>query len=161
MTMLIESLEQVATVTHEPTAADKIQRILYRLDHGIELTYSRMKRGDNFCVLGLFAEESGLGYWNGHDCYVVNGEPNSGSLHTSISEYYGLASETGIFRIQDLPKHIVHDLNQKMAHQLGGVLSSISVVNDEFLIKGYKPNQILADIIRSGAIFLEKTGEVF
>ena len=45
---------------YEPSAQDKIQRVLYRLDHGEQLSRGQLKQDDNFCVLGLFADEYGI-----------------------------------------------------------------------------------------------------
>ena len=56
-------IKETITEVYEPTVQDKIQRIIYRLEHGEQLCGTVLRNGDNFCVLGLFADESGLGRW--------------------------------------------------------------------------------------------------
>lgn len=157
MTMLAEiQIAEPVVVEYQPTVQDKIQRILYRLEHGENLTHGRMKSYGNYCVLGLFADESGMGHWDpGTDAYKIEGTLYCGNLSESISTYYGLTSETGVFKVLDIPEPILKQLKQKMSGHLG-LLSSLSIINDELIIKGYQPNQILADIIRSGIIFKEQ-----
>ena len=36
---------------YEPTVADRIQRVLYRLDHGEQLTHNTLKSDDNFGIM--------------------------------------------------------------------------------------------------------------
>ena len=61
----------VESEVYEPSAAVRIQRVLYRLDSGEQLASGYLKHRDNFCVLGLFADESGMGDWTGR----VKGSP--------------------------------------------------------------------------------------
>ena len=63
-TLLPDTLTAPSTVDYEPTVSDRIQRVLYRLENGEQLTNRQLYNGDNFCALGLFADESGLGYWD-------------------------------------------------------------------------------------------------
>ena len=143
-------------LTYEPTVNDKILRILYRLDHGEELIHGRLKEDDGkFCVLGLFADESGIGEWlalpSGY-AYKADGLVKA-SLTGILMDYYNLRSETGVFDRIRLPEHIaspLHTIDQLTQYRN---LLSLSLVNDGLIDAGVKPNEILADIIRSGIIF--------
>ena len=160
----------VESVDYAPTVQDRIQKILYRLDHGEELTHRVLYNGDNFCVLGLFADESGMGNWDllsntrDKDYYVY--APYDGKyprvvsiLPSEIKSYYNLKSVVGSFSIKDLPD----DLQSEIRTQINNIglkfpelfdSSSLANLNDILLFNEYQhTNDLLAAIIRSGAIF--------
>ena len=160
------------TVEYEPSVADKIQRIIYRLEHGEELSIGSLYDGQNFCVLGLFADESGLGEWtpvtqytHRHSNsiiteYVYNvGELDIRLLSPSsppeaVTEYYNLkADPTGVnFNTNDLPLLLRKELTDLI--KCTGMVD-LYYVNDMLIQKGHRNrvNSILAGIIRSGVLF--------
>ena len=161
MTTLLET-------TYEPTVADRINRVLYRLDQGELLTGGRLRRDDNFCVLGLFADESGLVEWDTdiqffpdlrpRYHYAVDGVYYSHTLDRHVVELYNLANYQGRFDYTKAPENIkelirehMPDIDDKFGHYV-----TISEINDHLLSRSVNPivmNQVLAAIIRSGVIF--------
>lgn len=153
MTMLTEIKE-----TYEPTVQDKIQRILYRLDHGETLIKNALYNGENYCILGLFAEESGLGEWNRNEGesfrYHIPGckEHSTHALTLSIKDYYGFASCYGDFYVGDLPEYVRNRLQSVINFEIGPEISLMEI-ND---IAQDTPDNIallMSDIIKSGAVF--------
>ena len=148
---------------YEPSVSDRIQRVLYRLDHGEYLTTGYLRRNDNFCVLGLFADESGLGTWApyselGHSVNYMQVfddrvHPSAiSSLHRKIMDLYDMKSEMGAFRINTLPEELQDELMQHISGYGRTDLISLARINDKLCDwKGI--NQLLARIIRSGVIF--------
>ena len=158
MVTLTEIKEQQITTEYEPSVADKIQRILYRLDHGEELTGGRLYDGSNFCVLGLFADESGLGQWDVFsNSYVVGSDSCRSTLNYAVVEYYHLRNTDGAFFVDSLPEHIKDELRDKLGYTVCLGLMQISGINDDLVDKGINSNKILADIIRSGVLFKEES----
>ena len=139
-------------IIYEPTVDDKVQRIIYRLEHGEELVKGTLRnRHGNFCVLGLFAEESGLGEWEmPGQCYNVDGEINFKFLNNKLVQYYNFISGIGTFKVDYLPDQVKSELESVLI----GPTSSLATLNDCFV--GSKPgiNKLFADIIRSGVVFL-------
>ena len=138
---------------YEPSVADKIQRIIYRLESGERLTTGSLKCGDHFCILGLFADESGLGEWEDH-IYTENGSKLVTELSNNVSSYYNLHNRLGLFNIYDLPKDLrdIVDVFQPYRDDT----FSLMAINDSVQIHenhNIDVNKLLADIIRSGAIF--------
>ena len=131
MTTTVLTKESSFDITYEPTVADKIQRIIYRLESGESLNWGQLKgwgegsesntltaiaitsdhgaqvnatcdvtvNKDLFCVLGMFADESGLGYWDAKNRYVIDDGRYASSLTKDIYEYYGLTDREGSFDI--------------------------------------------------------------
>lgn len=162
-----------AKIEYEPSVADKIQRIIYRLEQGEELTHSSLFDGKNFCVLGLFADESGLGEWttvihskyDNSECYdIPEFVYNTGEIDirllspasppVAVSEYYNLRRDsTGVnFNTNDLPLKLRNEITELL--QCTGMVD-LYYINDMLIQKGHqdRANSILAGIIRSGAIF--------
>ena len=154
--------------TYEPTVADKIQRILYRLDHGEKLVCGALRDGDNFCVLGMFADESGLGEWSREtdrayrDRYLVGEGPDNIStvwLSDVLADYYNLRTGGATFEIGKLPGDIQQKLNayNVKPHTCDVNLISLDLINDLLLsnndVSNPEANEILAAIIRTGVIF--------
>ena len=160
-------------------ADEKIQRILDRLDQGEELISGKLKLDGKFCVLGLFAEESGLGKWSkvvkdgvvvsyytvrpmvngcGQYGYVFSynyyGSGSATRLDRRLMNHYGLRSPDGSFDIELIPPVV------KALVQTVKCADSLSGVNDRLIeleYDGEVVNKVLADIIRSGAIFKDKS----
>lgn len=179
MTTLIKETE----TTYEPTAYDKIQRVIYRLEHGEELISGRLYDGDNFCVLGLFADESGLGHWEASEhCdgvfrYRINGFPLVTSLHVpELIAYYDIrlphelkGSARGqessyikgamAFDLSEVSNDIANKIKCLWSSEFNimpveNALVDLYAVNDLGKSSGYTGlNQLLADIIRSGVLF--------
>ena len=160
MTILTEISTSTVT-TYEPTVADKIQRVLYRLEHGEKLIWGQMHYDGGFCVLGLFADESGLGSWEpiSHG-YNVGGQVSFTRLSDNLLDYYGFNSSGVSLVLSDLP----NDLHNKVRclfftngyYREHGTFD-LSFINDCGRIRAYPHiNQLLADIIRSGVLFQNK-----
>ena len=161
------------TPVYEPTVQDKIQRVLYRLDSGEHLFQGRLRHGNSFCVMGLFADECGIGRWeasppyneteriiNNWEYYVDSAEiRNTTLLSKEITQYYDLRTGSGAFRISDLPE----DLRTRLSDLLWIKdidRCSLSRINDDLLTLGYSTavvNDVLASVIRSGVIFKANT----
>ena len=139
---------------YEPTVADRIQRVLYRLDHGEQLTHNALKSDDNFCVLGLFADESGIGGWEG-DAYVVGNESNAKTLGIILTNYYGFHTCGGSFNVCDLSENLRQTLVDEhiLRNNYDDVCMNITLINDYYKLTDEKRNAIIAAIIRSGALF--------
>lgn len=149
--LLRESVEVLTE--YEPSVDDKIQRILYRLESGERLIHGSLKRGSNFCVLGLFADESGLGEWDGA-MYRESSGTGVSILNLNIYKYYNLHNQSGMFNISDLPVELMNLVDVFQPYEddtfsLMGINDSVGVHEDHNI----NVNQLLADIIRSGAIF--------
>ena len=151
---------EIVTDTYVPTVSDKIQRVLYRLDHGEPLVADWLKHYDNFCVLGLFADESGIGNWN-EDCGYIISDTRCYDLDLpeEIVSYYGFFDTGASFD----PTELSNDLQNKiqcLIYESGDIIVEplyISLVNDMGLKLQYPYiNKLLADIIRAGAIFAYK-----
>ena len=160
MTMQIESpvvtdLPVVRQEEYEPSIADKIQRVLYRLDHGEELTKGCLRRRDNFCVMGLFTDESGLGEWEpeAEDEFesvrpAVYVDQNKMQItYKEIFEYYGMKEQ---FKVEDLPASVLNRIRYKFPNTHDFL--TLAYLNDN-IFENADLNSILADVIRSGAVF--------
>lgn len=165
-----------AVTDYTPSVADRIQRVLYRLEHGEKLGSLDLYDGQNFCVLGIFADESGLGDWqyDSHSLVAIGRDRfsfhlhdidligNGSLLHSAVTKLYGLKTDTGLFELADLPddlrKQVVCLYNKTRVNN--NVFSkdpkvwSIASLNDACLVHDPEStNQLLAKIIRSGVIF--------
>lgn len=133
---------------YEPTVADKIQRVLYRLDQGEPLMHGCLRFNDNFCVLGIFADESGIGHWGdnyrGSMAYLDSDDAQID--YGQIFDYYGLKDQ---FQVNDLPESVISKIIYKFGKD---DTITLPYVNDQ-LYTNLDLNSILADMIRSGAIF--------
>lgn len=145
-------------ITKEPTAQDSIAKIIDLLENNkVSLTPYYLKKGEQFCVLGLFANEYPGGYWtqdrdyNGIYTFTDDqGESQAGCLTEAVSKYYQFKDSTTIFNIDELPAYIQVLL---LDYTWRGRMS-LSVLNDLLLFnKSSTANKILADVIRSGALF--------
>ena len=159
MVLAIETITpELTEVQYEPSASDKIQKILYRLDQGEVLNQNHLKNYEtgNFCVLGLFADESGLGHWGEDASYIVDNERSHKILSMDLVNYYGLNSEAGIFAVIDLPHELQSELFGSITKD-PGVYCSLSRINDSDFVDKDAKNRLLASIIRSGAIFRKES----
>lgn len=150
MTTLTEIAES-QTAEYEPTVSDKIQRVLYRLDHGELLAQGSLKVGAKYCIIGMFMDEHGVD-WD--KPYHI--EP--------ILQYYNFKEHMrGEFDIDDLPAVILARLTKllgidyvKARQNREGKMSLMSL-NDTLITMGTLDsdaiNGILADVIRSGVLF--------
>lgn len=176
--MTTETLTETQ-IEYEPSVQDKIQRVLYRLDQGEKLIARNLKEHDNYCILGLFVDESGLGEWQSqaelldmpyeelqsYQYNIDNDIDVSGLFNDTLTKYYNFKDYAGSFNFYDLPESvqnkieavariIIRDGNYMM------ILDDLNLytVNDILVESNYDPksiNEILADIIRSGVIFKE------
>ena len=169
MTTQIIDAPDISTeeVTYEPNVADKIQRVLYRLDHGEQLISGLLKYEDNFCVLGLFADESGLGKWvPKYNLHIETYSSNDGLIRSSailcvfVADYYNLRTCTGRFNVNSLPEHLQVKLEEHEIEADRDGLLDLDYVNDVLVADNVdageyniETNEILAAIIRSGVIF--------
>lgn len=143
---------------YEPTVSDKIQKILYRLDQGEELSRHYLKNYDTgkYCVLGLFADESGLGHWRDDAAYVTDHADNHKILGMDIVDHYNLTSEAGMFRVKDLPEDLQSELFGSVTND-PTVYCSLSRINDCGFVIPSDLNRVLAAVIRSGAVFRKES----
>lgn len=142
-------------VASEPTADDKVQNILCRLEHGEKLIQGQLKQGDNFCILGLFADESGLGYWGDavstHYYYMDGEHPACSDLPLGVMNYYNMRTCYGDFDPDDL--------TPELRDRLVGIVedpeteTSLMDINDADDVDPEVIKQLLIDIIKSRAIF--------
>ena len=156
MTTLITVPETTKTTeieTYEPTAADKIQRVLYRLDHGEKLIAHQFRNGDNFCVLGLFADESGLGEWYLDVMNRYRYLNCTAALDYEIAAYYSIRTLSAGFAYCDLPDSVLNMIPTPLQNK-SRVSKGLNYLNDKLILnKVSNSNEILAAIIRSGVIF--------
>ena len=165
MTTLTEI--QTMQTEYELATKDPIQRILYRLDHEETLGGGRLRRLDQFCILGLFADESGIGEWE--KCkhgdvfydYIIGDSKLTADLNEVLVKFYNLKDQTGLFKIADLDsQEIKVFLNTELYNgDYKPAISSLMHINDNMIDRGYtvkEINGILAAIIRSGVIFREE-----
>ena len=145
---------------YEPTVADKIQRVIYLLEQGERLINDRLYDGSNFCVLGLFADESGLGDWDHSFNYVISKESHNGTiLPNDVMKYYNFRDERVSFNLSKLPSDLQNKINCLNYDWNFNLMSSnvniaLFGVNDLGMACEYPyVNQLLADIIRSDAIY--------
>ena len=163
---------------YEPTVQDRIQRVLYRLDHGEQLGQKDLYDGQNFCVMGLFADESGLGEWNhrtiGNDIvgnkiqytykpHDTNYLSSTSLLPFPVRQYYGFNTATGMFKFSDISDdlrdrivYIYREFFGRYANKSAtpANIYSLTGLNDVGVRLGDASiNQVLADLIRSGAAF--------
>lgn len=147
---IVTDIPEVKQEEYVPSVADKIQRVLYRLDHGEELIRGCLSKKDKFCVLGLFADESGIGTWEDR-VYVEESaayiDDNNEQLdYDQILTYYGIKP---VFTLENLPDHVISKIRYKFSEN---EVLSLPFLNDN-LYGNADLNSILADVIRSGAIF--------
>lgn len=147
------------------TPQERIDRILARLDSGEELNGGRLRRLHQFCILGLFADESGLGKWEPDGVgvffyYMVDGDKLTADLNDPIVDLYNLVDQTARFTIANVPMKIKSFLtNEIYSYQRTIRTTSLMDVNDRMIDNGYSSkdiNETLSTIIRSGAIFKEQ-----
>lgn len=141
---------------YESPVETKIQRVLDRLDSGERLTARRLRIGNSFCVMGLFADESGYGNWWADHArkwrYQIRTAPYETELCPTLVKHYNLFNKYGKFdpdKISAESKDIIDNVIS-----CGGY--TLMNVNDDSMYCDYNPkllNELLADIIRSGAIF--------
>ena len=150
-----------SVISSDNEVQDKINRVLDRLDRGEQLTRGTLKFNDNFCILGLFADESGLGEWGTIDqphgrpqitYYQIDDRMGSSQLDRDLVKYYRMHNANGQLDISKVPAELMQFL-----YKIGSNYN-LANINDKMLQIGYstdKINSTLATIIRSGAIFLE------
>ena len=147
MPAVVSVPERINQSSYEPTVHDKIQRIIYRLEHGEELISGNLMRR------GQFADESGLGDWFG-SIYYESDTKSVTVLSESISTYYNLQNRSGKFYLADLSDDVQNKLSIFKPNVDGTF--SLMAINDSVLFcmdNNININQLLADIIRSGAVF--------
>ena len=170
------------TIDEETTAADQIQKVIDRLEQGEELISFELKQGDNFCILGLFADESGIGRWvdvgefldfpesmlpvdskRSYE-YIVNGDDiEYFHLSQSLVNHYNLKDGSGSFDITALPESLLKILMPIVAadhnhseYNFDSEGFTISGINDLLVQSNADTktiNYLLAEIIKSGVIF--------
>ena len=160
---------------YAPSVSDRIQRVLYRLDHGEQLGRKDLYDGTKFCVLGMFADESGMGHWQysgpssdlvGRHRYnyklsVKDFMGSAALLPHPVKQLYGFTTDTGLFMLKDLPDHVQKQTWEvyRKTYTNGPINDpmtswSLASLNDSCLQIGYEyTNELLAKIIRSGAVF--------
>ena len=161
---------------YAPSVADRIQRVLYRLDHGEELISKVLHDGEKFCALGLFADESGIGNWDvvtrpgSSKGYYVFASDNPHStlyprgasiLPQAVKELYNMKSDVGSFRMRQLPEDLRSDILKHLYSRPDYIHDAVKIdhislanVNDILIYTEYEGiNDMLARIIRSGVIF--------
>ena len=162
MATLVEISEAKDLDLYEPSVQDKVLRIIYRLENGEQLitSYLHDPKEDKFCVLGLFADESGLGKWVGASYVAGDGTHQLLALSNEVYQYYGLSNNAGNFDINDLPNDVRNRVNCLHYDWSGNIVLdylrtlTMYYINDIGHSTRYPYiNQLLADIIRSGAIF--------
>lgn len=140
-----------------------IQRVLTRLDQGEDLICDTFCRDGKFCAMGILVDEA--------DLFDIQEEllTHEGLSVRRIDEYvsyYNLNSPKGEFDISEISPDLKTRI-QKVAglsdHEVMSLYSghlSLTVINDSYFHNPYptKPaklelNSVLADVIRSGAIF--------
>ena len=152
-------------------AQNKISRVLERLDQGEELISGYMHLCDQFCILGLFADESGLGEWSDDTSaiksykhrltlkyilkyilkYMFTDYPQTFQLNRSVVDYYGLRDPQGSFSFDTI-------CDPELRHFLLalGCKWSLVSVNDTMIRLNFKKdevNKVLSEIIRAGGIY--------
>ena len=155
------------TLTTDAQAS--LDRVLDRLASGEKLSQHGLKSGDRFCIMGLFIDESRLGRWTKQSFDRMSGyiiDPNPHAVFAfpaqAVADYYGLTGVSGIFNLCDIPIEIYEEL--RSIYGVGGRefdTESLTNINDILIPRGYSVemvNRILADIIKSGAIF-KKEGD--
>ena len=150
MTMLAEIAQD--KIEYEPTVQDKIQRVLSRLENGEELTKYSLRNGDNFCIMGMFADESGIGHWV-NETYVVHGG-------VSVAGYFNIKTGSGNFEIDELPEGLAFCVRSLLNDSMYSYIlfssrqgSSLTMINDLDGVPPMTKNRLLAEIIKSGVIF--------
>ena len=164
------TLTEIENLKTEITAAERVEKILTRLDSGELLIGGRLRENSNFCILGLFADESGLGRWqpsnhNGlmYD-YIMYDKKLVAELNEPIVQLFNLHDNTGRFRLSAVspPKVKSFLINEVFERYPNAEYSSLMNVNDRMTDYGYRSkdiNDTLAAIIRSGAVFKQDTKE--
>ena len=144
-------------------AQSKIARVLARLDRNEKLTRRTLKHGDRFCILGLFADESGLGKWGRIDKIRVSGyrdisyykigeRMGSSQLDKDLVQYYRMYNANGHLDISRVPAELMRFLYDIKSDY------NLASINDTMLGQGFsnaETTYVLAKIIRTGAVFLE------
>lgn len=163
---------------------DQIQKVIDRLESGEQLVAFSLRELDSYCVMGLFADESKMGRWINlaasldmninsakHYEYAIEGEDLvSFTLSESMCDHFDLLDGCGAFDFDDLPaelqKQLVPILDLAIAEtdilgDIGYNKTSLSAINDVLVKMGYTveyTNKVLADIIKSRAIFKTQDG---
>ena len=136
--ILPEIRETLSAEMYEPTVADQIQRVLYRLEHGERLGRGRLFDGERYCVLGLFANVADLPLDN----------------YNIIYRHYGMVKGVPVNR-KELPSEAAA-LVKQYAPDIRFYDSTFFGINDclqQYGLKSDVVNAILAAIIRSGILF--------
>ena len=154
----MSTLTSTETQHNALTAADRIQRVLDRLESGEELCQGYLREGNKFCIIGMFLDESDLGNWHGANyTYHWDQDYYMEAQGPTIESFYGFISPCGRFDVDKLPAELLAEIR--------GVLGSGSMwlpsymlmdLSDDMLRAGVETavaNDILAKIIRSGVIF--------
>lgn len=141
-------------------ADGRIYRVLARLDTGEHLIHRRLKCGNNFCILGLFADESGIVKWEG-DKYKRRRHNYTNILDLEVVNLFKLKDPIGSFDIETAPESIKRLLAEHF--DLATVDSnrfSLTTINDSLIAldKRNVLNSVLAQVIRSGVVFKDYQG---
>ena len=141
----------------------KIDRVLARLDRNEKLTRRTLKSGDQFCILGLFADESGLGEWGRIDkmrvrgdrdisYYKISNRMGSSQLDKDLVQYYRMYNANGSLDISRVPPGLMQFLYDIKSDY------NLASINDTMLGQGFsnaETTYVLAKIIRTRAVFQE------
>ena len=160
-------------VTYEPTVQDRIQRVLYRLESGEQLTKLRLRINNSFCALGLFLDEYQDGEWisdrkltNEDDSYDIyyhyldHGINRRSSLVLTkpAVKYYGFNDEYGSFDLRDIKDRNLKVKIDRATPSRFKFNPNLGILNDHLI---YHPifhdetNTLISALIRSGVLFKE------
>ena len=155
MTTLTRGIQAIVPGTRSLTVEDRLDAVLQRLDSGEQLVPKRLKYGNNLCIMGLFADESGIVQWHG-DQYRRKRHTYVNLLDMDVVTLFNLRDPIGSFDLESAPdelKDLIREHLGAEAAQLNRL--SLTVVNDSMLAleKREQANPVLAAIIRSGVVF--------
>ena len=133
----------------------KLQNVLNRLENGEKLISGELRRGDNFCIMGMLADESGLGEW--FSIYEHQSPTYTASLD-SIFAYYHIA-DTGYFTLPSLPETLRNKIMHNLPHldyerywdHKSPWFINLSSINDQMIMRCIDikvVNSIMSDLLR-------------
>lgn len=155
----VVDIPEVEPESYVPSVQDKILRVIYRLEHGETLAQNAMYDGQNFCVLGLFADESDIGFWHVTDSIKGYKVPHDfiafTELPKKVKRYYGFVGKCGDFMVKDLPDTTKARVLAAFDDITVNDEMSIMEINDDPILDPDVIREMLVEIIRSGVLFKE------
>ena len=152
---LTRGIKSIVPGCDSRTVDDRLDAVLLRLDSGEELTKGILKRDDKFCVMGLFADESGIVKWEG-DKYKRHRHAYTNILDMDVVQLFRLRDPIGSFDLEHAPDEIKQLILDHFGSEVADLNKvSLTTVNDGMLAldKKAEVNSVLATIIRSGVVF--------